>query len=213
MTRVASARASHCAASSWTAPALGAEPDGALRTGWSGAVTGYYYAMRDEPDFGVGVASLDRGRLHLEARYNYEARNATSIFAGWKFAGGDTVKFEVTPIVGGLFGAARARRARSGGECRLARSSTSTSRPNTCATSTSSERKLRLLVDRARLEAASSGCESVSSVSAREPSTPAATSSAASSAQLTIGQATFGVYCFNPDFGSRYVIVSLGAQF
>ena len=24
---------------------------------WSGAVTGYYYAMRDEPDFGVGVAT------------------------------------------------------------------------------------------------------------------------------------------------------------
>src|SRR6476659_10325606 len=86
--------------------ARGAESEADIR--WSGAVTGFYYAMRDQPDFGVGVASLDRGSLHLEARYNYEARNATSIFAGWKFAGGDTVKFEVTPIVGGLFGAARA---------------------------------------------------------------------------------------------------------
>jgi len=74
---------------------------------WSGAVTGYYYAMRDEPDFGVGVATLDHGRLHLEGRWNYEASNAGSAFVGWKFAGGETVTFEITPIVGVLFGAAR----------------------------------------------------------------------------------------------------------
>src|SRR5438034_8496066 len=75
-------------------------------TAITGSATGYYYAMRDQPDFGVGVASLDRGPLHLEARYNYEARNATSVFAGWKFSGGETVSYEVTPIIGGLFGAA-----------------------------------------------------------------------------------------------------------
>jgi hypothetical protein len=74
---------------------------------WSGAVTGYYYAMRDEPDFGVGVATLDYGRLHLEGRYNYEATNAGSAFVGWKFSGGDEVTFEVTPILGVLFGAGR----------------------------------------------------------------------------------------------------------
>src|SRR5580765_5228353 len=70
------------------------------------SATGYYYAMRDQPDFGVGVATLDRGSLHLEARYNYEVRNAGSAFIGWKFSGGDVVTFEITPIVGGLFGAA-----------------------------------------------------------------------------------------------------------
>src|SRR6476469_1777347 len=79
--------------------ARGAESEADIR--WSGAVTGFYYAMRDQPDFGVGVASLDRGSLHLEAR------NATSVFAGWKFAGGDTVNVEATPIIGALFGAAR----------------------------------------------------------------------------------------------------------
>ncbi len=31
--------------------------------------------------------------------------------------------------------------------------------------------------------------------------------------QLTIGKATLGVYGFNPDSGSRYVIFALGAQF
>lgn len=79
----------------------------AQETKWSGAVTGSYYAMRDEPDFGVGVAALDYGRLHLEGRWNYEVRNAGSAFVGWKFSGGDTVTFEVTPIVGVLFGSAR----------------------------------------------------------------------------------------------------------
>jgi len=70
----------------------------------SGTVTGYYYAMRDQSDFGVGVASLNRGPLHFEARYNYEAMHSTSIFAGWNFSGGETFSFAVTPIVGGLFG-------------------------------------------------------------------------------------------------------------
>jgi len=74
---------------------------------WGGAVTGYYYAMRDEPDFGVGVATLDYGRLHFEGRWNYEATNAGSAFVGWKFSGGEDVTFEITPIVGVLFGAAR----------------------------------------------------------------------------------------------------------
>ena len=63
--------------------------------------------MRDQPDFTVGVASLNHGSLHFEARYNYEAHDAGSAFVGWKFAGGDTVTFELTPIVGALFGSAR----------------------------------------------------------------------------------------------------------
>jgi hypothetical protein len=83
--------------------ALAAEPDAAP----SFAVTGYHYAMRDQPDFGVGVATIDHRQWHFEARYNYEVRNAGSAFVGWKFKGGETVTFEVTPIVGGLFGGAR----------------------------------------------------------------------------------------------------------
>src|SRR5262249_53527303 len=73
----------------------------------TGSMTGYYYAMRDQPDFAVGVVSINRGALHLEARYNYEARDAGSAFVGWKFSGGDTVTFELTPIAGVLFCAAR----------------------------------------------------------------------------------------------------------
>jgi len=70
----------------------------------TGTITGYYYAMRDQPDYGVGVASLNRGALHLEARYNYEARRSGSVFAGWNFGGGENVTFQITPLIGALFG-------------------------------------------------------------------------------------------------------------
>jgi hypothetical protein len=70
----------------------------------SGTITGSYYAMRDQADFGVGVASVNRGALRLEARYNYEARHSASLFVGWKLTGGDTITYEITPIAGGLFG-------------------------------------------------------------------------------------------------------------
>jgi hypothetical protein len=88
-------------------PACATEPKGSSESHVSVAATGYWYAMRDQPDFGVGVATLDRGPLHLEARYNYEARDSASLFAGWKFSGGDAVTWSVTPILGGLFGDAR----------------------------------------------------------------------------------------------------------
>ncbi|HYT98602.1 MAG TPA: hypothetical protein VEO36_14865, partial [Casimicrobiaceae bacterium] len=70
----------------------------------TGTITGYYYAMRDQPDYGVGVASLNRGALHLEARYNYEAHRSGSVFAGWNFGGGENVTFQITPLIGALFG-------------------------------------------------------------------------------------------------------------
>ena len=89
------------------APAIAAEDASPSASRPSGAITGYYYAMRDQPDFGVGVATLDRGPVHLELRYNYEVRDAASAFVGWKFSGGDEVTFEFTPIIGAMFGAAR----------------------------------------------------------------------------------------------------------
>ena len=85
-----------------SATAIAADAEGGPET--SITVTGYYYAMRDQSDYGVGVTSLNRGALHLEARYNYEANRSASLFAGWNFAGGESVTFQVTPLIGGLFG-------------------------------------------------------------------------------------------------------------
>ena len=77
------------------------EPESSLEA------TAFYYAMRDQSDFGSGVVSYNHGSLHLEARYNYEDRDAASAFVGWNFAGGGDLSFEVTPIAGLLFGSTR----------------------------------------------------------------------------------------------------------
>jgi len=94
------------AALAFACPTLAAEATGEEAPKVSGSVSALYYAMRDQSDFGVGVASINRGPLRFEARYNYEAPQATSTFVGWKFAGGDAVTYEITPIAGVLFGAA-----------------------------------------------------------------------------------------------------------
>jgi hypothetical protein len=72
--------------------------------GWEYSVTGSYYSFRDQKDFFVAVGTAERGPLHLEARYNYEAINSGSLFAGWKLSGGEKLTWEVTPILGGVFG-------------------------------------------------------------------------------------------------------------
>lgn len=192
--------------------ALGAEPDARSDDpGWSGAITGFYYAMRDQPDFGVGVASADRGSLHLEARYNYEARNAASVFAGWKLAGGDGVTFELTPIVGGLFGAARGvvpgfeasvawREFDAYIEAEYVYDLNDHSASYTYAWSELAWKPtpwLRVGLAGQRTKVVDTGRDFQRGVFA----------------QVTVGKVTLGVYGFNPDSGSRYVIGTLGAKF
>jgi hypothetical protein len=72
--------------------------------GWTYSATGMYYSFRDQDDFLLAVATADRGPLHLEARYNYEAIDSGSLFVGWKFSGGEKLTYEFTPILGGVFG-------------------------------------------------------------------------------------------------------------
>lgn len=73
--------------------------------GWAYSATGYYYSLRDQSDFLLAIATAERGSLHLEARYNYEALDTGSFFAGWKFSGGERLTWELTPILGAVFGA------------------------------------------------------------------------------------------------------------
>ena len=42
--------------------------------------------------------------LHLEARYNYEALDTGSLWAGYNFSAGEKLVFEFAPMVGGVFG-------------------------------------------------------------------------------------------------------------
>jgi len=58
----------------------------------------------DEEDFLLGVAAADRGALHLEARWNYEALDTGSLWAGWNWSTGETVELELTPMLGAVLG-------------------------------------------------------------------------------------------------------------
>jgi hypothetical protein len=177
----------------------------------SAAVTGYYYAMRDQPDFGVGVASFNRGSLHLEARYNYEAHNATSLFAGWRFTSGGDVVFEATPMVGTLFGSTRG--IVPGLEASIAYHAfdayVEAEYVHNLADGNASyyyawtelgwkpAEWLRVGFAAQRTQTVDSGRDVQPGVFV----------------QLTWGKTTFGVYGFNPDMASRYFIVSVGSQF
>ncbi len=177
----------------------------------SAAVTGYYYAMRDEPDFGVGVATLDRGALHLEARYNYEVRNAGSAFVGWKFSGGEDVTFQVTPIVGGMFGAARG--VVPGVEASAAWRSLDVyveaeyvndrAQPGTSYYYAWSEIGWRP-VEWLRVGFVGQRTHTVDVGRDFQPGL---------FAQATWQRVTIGVYAFNPDASARYVVASLGVSF
>jgi hypothetical protein len=71
---------------------------------WAYSATASYYSFRNQDDFTLAVATAERGPLHLEARYNYEAIDSGSLFVGWKFTGGSKLTWELTPIVGAVFG-------------------------------------------------------------------------------------------------------------
>jgi hypothetical protein len=73
-------------------------------SGWAFDLSASYYSFRNQDDFTLAVLTADRGQLHLEARYNYEAQDSGSLFAGWKFSGGEKFTWEVTPILGAVFG-------------------------------------------------------------------------------------------------------------
>jgi hypothetical protein len=71
---------------------------------WEFSLNGFYYVPRQDDNFGLLVGQAKKGKLHLEARYNYEALDSGSLWAGRTFAGGDSLSWEVTPMVGAVFG-------------------------------------------------------------------------------------------------------------
>jgi hypothetical protein len=167
--------------------------------------------MRDQPDFGVGVAAFDRGALHLEMRYNYEARHATSVFAGWKFVGGEAITFEVTPIAGVLFG--QAHGLVPGVEASVAyrafdayiEAEYVADRDNHADSYFYAWSELGWRpVEWLRLGFVGQRTRIVQNDRDLQRGV---------FAQLTFGNATLGLYAFNPNAGSRYGILSVGMRF
>ena len=72
---------------------------------WSFSASAYTYIVPDAGNYVQPTFTADRGRLHLEARHNYEALDSGSAWVGYNFSGGDTLAWELTPMFGGVFGA------------------------------------------------------------------------------------------------------------
>jgi hypothetical protein len=75
---------------------------------WEFALTAYPTDVRGGDNYTSGIGVADRGPLHLEARYNYESVGARSAFVGWTFSGGETITWEITPLLGGAWGSLHA---------------------------------------------------------------------------------------------------------
>ena len=72
---------------------------------WEFALTAYPTVVREaDNNYTSVIGTADRGPLHLEARYSYEAVHARSAFVGWTFSGGKDLTWEITPLLGGVWG-------------------------------------------------------------------------------------------------------------
>jgi hypothetical protein len=71
---------------------------------WSFSAAAYAYFIPDQRDYIQPTVTADRGRLHLEARYNYEAHETGSAWVGYNFKSGEELSLELTPMLGGVFG-------------------------------------------------------------------------------------------------------------
>src|SRR5262245_30545002 len=71
---------------------------------WSFSASAYTYIVADGPEYVQPTLTADHDWLHLEARYNYEALKTGSAWLGYNFSGGEKLTWELTPMLGGVFG-------------------------------------------------------------------------------------------------------------
>jgi hypothetical protein len=86
----------------------GRRASAAAKPSWEFAITAYPTVVRGGENYTSAIAVADRGPLHLEVRYNYESVGARSAFVGWTFSSGETGAWELTPLLGGAWGATQA---------------------------------------------------------------------------------------------------------
>lgn len=67
---------------------------------WTVSASIMAYWLPDDDQFTSPTVSIDRGGLHLEARYNYESLDTTSAWMGYNTSFGDTVSVDFTPMLG-----------------------------------------------------------------------------------------------------------------
>jgi len=71
---------------------------------WAFSASVFTYVIPDSREYVQPTFTADRGWMHLEARYNYEALNTGSLWVGYNFSGGEKLEWEITPMIGGVFG-------------------------------------------------------------------------------------------------------------
>lgn len=82
-------------------PVLSEEPS--LKR-WSFSASAYAYFVPDSREYVQPTVTADRDWLHMEARYNYEDLETGSVWLGYNFGGGRKLSWELTPMLGGVFG-------------------------------------------------------------------------------------------------------------
>src|SRR3954468_4630422 len=81
----------------------GVAPDDHAAAEWSFSAAAYTYLLPDEGNYAQPTVTADHGRVHLEARYNYEDRDTGSLWIGFNVEGGEHVEWSLTPMLGGVF--------------------------------------------------------------------------------------------------------------
>ena len=74
---------------------------------WEFSLSTFTYLAQHERDYANPNFSAEYGRLHLEARYNYEALKTGSVWIGYnfpRFTIAKDLKVNATPMLGGVFG-------------------------------------------------------------------------------------------------------------
>ncbi|HKD17748.1 MAG TPA: hypothetical protein VKG23_07745, partial [Thermoanaerobaculia bacterium] len=71
---------------------------------WEFNASIYGYFPPNDVHYAQPTVTADRGALHLEARYNYEALKSGSAWVGWNVGTGDALKLDATLMVGGVVG-------------------------------------------------------------------------------------------------------------
>ena len=66
-----------------------------------GVETDLYFT---DPFVFLPIFTANNGKLHLEARYNYEDLKTASAWVGYNVFGGEEFEYFITPMVGGAFG-------------------------------------------------------------------------------------------------------------
>ena len=85
-------------------PAAAPEPAPAEEERWSFLFSLFHFDPPDEDAYTSLIGYADRGPWHLEARYQYEALDSVSLFAGHRFAWEGEVGVELVPMLGFIGG-------------------------------------------------------------------------------------------------------------